>query len=99
MATGISIEHCHEPFLPYFYQSVSITERWHQNGLAVFEQFYEPLNVSNYGIGGDRTQWLQWRIRNGEVQGLSPKVVVLKIGTNNVGNVTGKISNFFKSYK
>lgn len=72
----------------------SITERWHENGISVFEQFYEPLDVANYGIGGDRTQWLSWRIRNGEVQGLNPKLVVLKIGTNNVGNGTGDMLMF-----
>ncbi|XP_037028074.1 platelet-activating factor acetylhydrolase IB subunit beta-like [Bradysia coprophila] len=72
------------PDIPIIFYGDSITERWHENGITVFERFYEPLNVANYGIGGDRTQWLQWRIRNGEVQGLSPKLVVLKIGTNNV---------------
>lgn len=74
------------PFnIPLFFVLDSITERWNENGRSVFDQYYASLEVENYGIGGDRTQWLIWRILNGEVQGLNPKLVVLKIGTNNVG--------------
>jgi len=72
------------PNIPIIFYGDSITERWYENGRTVFDQYYAPLGVANYGIGGDRTQWLIWRIMNGEVQGLNPKLVVLKIGTNNV---------------
>jgi len=38
----------------------------------------------NYGIGGDSTRQLLWRIQHGKVEGISPKAVVLMIGTNNL---------------
>ena len=46
---------------------------------------YGPRHAANFGIGGDRTQHVLWRIQNGELEGIHPKVVVLMIGTNNAG--------------
>ena len=37
----------------------------------------------NLGIGGDRTQHVLWRLDNGNIEGISPKLAVLMIGTNN----------------
>jgi lysophospholipase L1-like esterase len=61
----------------------SITEGWGQN--AVWQKSYGPLNAANFGIGGDTTENVLWRIQNGEIEGISPKVIVLLIGTNNFG--------------
>jgi lysophospholipase L1-like esterase len=65
----------------------SITDFWRDpnRGLPVWEKNYAPLHAANFGISGDRTQHLLWRLENGEVDGISPKVVVLLIGTNNTG--------------
>lgn len=39
---------------------------------------------ANFGIGGDKTQHVLWRITEGkELDGIEPKVVALMIGTNN----------------
>ena len=62
----------------------SITEQWREN--AVWKKHYAALNPANFGIGGDLTQNVLWRVANGEVNGIKPKVVVLLIGTNNTGN-------------
>ncbi len=61
----------------------SITAGWASNGKDVWKEKYEPRNAANFGIGGDRTQHVLWRIENGELQNLKPKVVVVMIGTNN----------------
>lgn len=62
----------------------SITQGWGGEGKEVWEQKYKPIGAVNYGIGGDSTRQVLWRIQNGEVDGISPKLVVLKIGTNNL---------------
>jgi beta-glucosidase len=64
----------------------SITEGWKGSGQEVWKEYYSTRNAVNYGIGGDLTQHLIWRINNGEVEGLHPKLVILKIGTNNLGS-------------
>lgn len=68
----------------------SITAGWNNN--AVWKRHYGPRKAANFGIGGDRTQHILWRLENGEGDGLKPKVVVLMIGTNNVAsNTDGEI--------
>ncbi|CAF0793468.1 unnamed protein product [Didymodactylos carnosus] len=67
----------------------SITAGWLSGARSIWNQHYASRNAVNYGIGGDRTQHILWRIRNGELTGLKPKLVVLKIGTNNIGADTG----------
>ena len=68
----------------------SITQGWHDN--AVWKRFYGPRHAANFGIGGDRTEHVLWRLQHGEVDGIHPRVVVLMIGTNNSGdNTSGEI--------
>ncbi|RYX83249.1 hypothetical protein EON83_15390 [bacterium] len=62
----------------------SITQGWTNTGKAVWDAKYAPLKAVDYGIGGDSTRQVLWRLEHGEVDGLAPKVVVLKIGTNNL---------------
>src|SRR5437660_11523941 len=68
----------------------SITDAWggkghnpKAGGSNIFAKEFEPLHAANFGISGDRTQHVLWRIQNGELEGIKPKVVVLMIGTNN----------------
>jgi len=63
----------------------SITEGWLTDGRATWDREYVPLRPLNLGIGGDQTQHVLWRLDHGEVDGLAPKLVVLLIGTNNLG--------------
>lgn len=65
----------------------SITAGW-SRAPHVWERYYGKDRPANFGIGGDRTQHVIWRIENGELEGIDPKVVVLMLGTNNSGSHT-----------
>lgn len=61
----------------------SITAGWANGGKATWEKYYAPRHAANLGIGGDRTQHVLWRLDNGNVEGIKPKLAVVMIGTNN----------------
>jgi len=61
----------------------SITHGWDSTGKTVFAKNFASYKVANFGIGGDRCEHILWRFQNGELDGISPKLIVLLIGTNN----------------
>ena len=63
----------------------SITEGWEWNDGEHWKKHFAPLGAANFGIGGDTTHNVLWRLDHGAVGVLQPKVVVLLIGTNNLG--------------
>lgn len=63
----------------------SITQGWEQVGLPVWQRHFAALPALDLGIGGDRTENVLWRMQNGALDGLAPKLAVLMIGTNNAG--------------
>jgi cephalosporin-C deacetylase-like acetyl esterase/lysophospholipase L1-like esterase len=74
-----------------YFEGDSITRRWGGS-----DDQYKPLlenwnknffgwNAADFGWGGDTTQNVLWRLDHGELDGINPKVIVLLIGTNNVG--------------
>jgi len=64
----------------------SITKGWVRDGLDVWKARFVPMKAENFGISGDCTQHVLWRIQNGELENIQPKVVVLLIGTNNISS-------------
>jgi lysophospholipase L1-like esterase len=62
----------------------SITEGWGGEGADTWAKNFAPLCAANFGIGGDRTQQILWRIQNGTLECIEPEVVVLLIGVNNL---------------
>ena len=59
----------------------------------MWEKFYGSDHPANFGIGGDHVQNVLWRIENGELEHISPKVTVLMIGTNDTAaNGAGEIA-------
>ena len=68
----------------------SITQGWEGAGKAAWSEKYGKRNAVNLGIGGDRTQHVLWRLDNGNIDGIKPKLAVLMIGTNNSGQNTSE---------
>jgi len=64
----------------------SITHGWEKGGKEVWDKYWAPLNAANFGIGGDRTEHVLWRLEHGNFDGLKPKEIVIMIGTNNTGH-------------
>ncbi|WP_158967188.1 platelet-activating factor acetylhydrolase IB subunit [Paraglaciecola sp. L3A3] len=64
----------------------SITHFWERKAKKVWQQYYGHRSALNIGFSADRTENVLWRLENGEVDGIDPKLVVLMIGTNNTGH-------------
>jgi len=63
----------------------SITNNFEKAGYQpIWNQFFAPRNAVNLGFSGYRTENIIWNIEHGELNGQSPKVLVLEIGTNNI---------------
>lgn len=79
-----------KPDLQLVFLGDSITMMWrtqsgYEGGTPVWEEYYAPLGAANFGISGDKTEHILWRITAGkDLDGLSPKVLVLLIGVNNL---------------
>jgi lysophospholipase L1-like esterase len=78
----------------------SITHYWggspigsEVNGPTAWQRAFGDMPVNNMGFGWDRTQNVLWRLRQGEFEGLTPKWVVLMIGTNNLTGTENARSN------
>ena len=77
-----------------YFEGDSITRRWgtsddkYKEFLANWNENFHGWNAADFGWGGDKTQNILWRLHNGEMDGVSPKVIVLMAGTNNVGRLT-----------
>lgn len=76
----------------------SITDFWRNEkgnyaGKPIQDEFFSDLKIANFGIAGDTTQGVLFRLDNGEGEGFSPKAIMLMIGTNNTfGNIPGEIA-------
>ncbi|HEY3780714.1 MAG TPA: GDSL-type esterase/lipase family protein [Fimbriimonadaceae bacterium] len=62
----------------------------HGAGADTWAWYYGARNVLNLGFSGDQTQHVLWRIANGEMDHISPKVIQIMIGTNNMGSNTAE---------
>ena len=81
----------------------SITNRWEGTGQKVWASHFAG-RAADFGIEGDRTENVLWRLGKGQVDGVTPKVVVLMIGTNNSGrdsaeNIAGGVKAIVAEYE
>jgi hypothetical protein len=71
----------------------SITRRWgaldYPEFLTHWNRSFHGWNAGNFGWGAERTENILWRLENGELDGVDPKVIVILAGTNNVGPGSG----------
>ncbi len=71
-----------------YFQGDSITRRWgatdYPGLLSHWKQTFRGWNAANFAWGGDNTHHILWRMQNGELEGLSPKVICLQAGANNL---------------
>jgi lysophospholipase L1-like esterase len=74
-----------------YFEGDSIVRRWgaldYPELLANWRANFFGWNAANFGWGADRTENILWRLENGELDGVNPRVIVLLAGTNNVGSV------------
>jgi lysophospholipase L1-like esterase len=67
----------------------SITRRWgatdYPDFLANWKRNFYGWNAANFGWGGDTTPNVLWRLQNGELDKVNPKIIVVLAGTNDVG--------------
>jgi cephalosporin-C deacetylase len=75
-----------------YFEGDSITRRWgasdaqYKDFLANWKRNFFGWNAADFGWGGDAIQNILWRLNNGELDNVSPKIIVVLAGTNNVGN-------------
>lgn len=70
-------------------QHLGQTEYW--------EKHFEQMHALNFGIGSDTVQNMLWRVQNGELEYINPKVIVLQAGTNNYDSTAEEICSGIES--
>ena len=72
-----------------YFEGDSIVRRWgatdYPQLLVNWTENFFGWNAADFGWGADRIENILWRLENGELDGINPKVIVLLAGTNNVG--------------
>jgi lysophospholipase L1-like esterase len=89
-----------------YFEGDSITRRWgatdYPEFLANWKQNFFGWNAADFGWGADTIQNILWRLKNGELDGVNPKVIVLLAGTNNLpggGNADAKVTDITNGLK
>ena len=76
------IKRAKEGKAPLVFLGDSLVQGW--SGQPRWKEHYARLGAVNFGVGGDGTPQLLYRIDKGILDGLNPKVVMLSVGVNNV---------------
>src|SRR2546421_927295 len=88
-----------------YFEGDSITRRWgatdYPQLLENWKQNFFGWNAADFGWGADRVENILWRLDNGELDGVNPKVIVLLAGTNNLAGVVddAKVADITRGLK
>ncbi len=86
------LEKARKGHIDIYFEGDSITRRWgaldYPELLANWNRNFFGWNAADFGWGADKTQNILWRLNNGELDGVNPKIIVLLAGTNNVGETS-----------
>ena len=86
------LERAKDPGIGIVFLGDSITNGWAWGDhTQLWDRYFGRYDPANFGIGGDRTEHVLWRIDHGELDRVRPRVVVLLIGTNNIGDSSDEI--------
>ncbi|MBK9990014.1 MAG: mucin-desulfating sulfatase [Verrucomicrobia bacterium] len=88
-AENVTIAAKGEAELVFIGDSITASTR----GSESWKKTFAIFRTANFGIGGDRTQNILWRLEQGEIGTLKPKLVVLLIGTNNIGTTENDVAD------
>jgi len=86
------LEKARKGHIKIYFLGDSITRRWgtsddqYKHFLANWRENFFGWDAADFGWGGDTTQNILWRLNNGELDKVNPKIIVLLAGTNNIGN-------------
>ncbi len=91
------LEKAHKGGIDVYFEGDSITRRWGALDYPAFlphwKKSFFGWNAADFGWGGDSTQNILWRLENGELDNVHPKVIVVLAGTNNVGSAPARGDN------
>jgi len=86
------VEKARKGGIDIYFEGDSIARRWGTSdanwaaNLANWNSNFFGWNAADFGWGADLTQNILWRLENGELDGVNPKIIVILAGINNVGN-------------
>jgi lysophospholipase L1-like esterase len=89
------VEKAKKGCIDIYFEGDSITRRWgtsdaqYRDNLRNWTTNFFGWNAANFGWGADRIENILWRLQNGELDGVNPKIIVLLAGINNVGTRPG----------
>jgi len=100
------VEKARKGGIDVYFLGDSITRRWgatdYPEFLANWTKNFFGWSAANFGWGADRIENMLWRLENGELDGVNPKIIVVLAGTNNVGTDPGgeaKVENITRALR